>query len=107
METRMVPAEVVPDGYRAMVDLEGWAPSSGTDRRLREPIRIRASQVNGRAFCIEKTARDARELGEREERIHALDAWREYPLCSREERAALALTEAVTFLPETRVPDDV
>ena len=100
-------ADVLPEGYRAMVGLERWTASSGIDRRLHELIKIRASQINGCVFCIDMHTRDARRLGEAEARIYALDAWREYPFFSREERAALALTEAVTLLSETRVPDDV
>jgi AhpD family alkylhydroperoxidase len=103
----MLMAAVVPYGYQAMVGLERWTASAGLDKRLHDLIRIRASQINGCAFCIDLHTRDARRLGEEEARIYALDAWREYPFFSREERAALALTEAVTLLSETRVPDDV
>jgi AhpD family alkylhydroperoxidase len=103
----MLMAAVVPDGYQAMVGLERWTASAGLDRRLHELIKIRACQVNGCAFCIDLHTRDARKHGEKEARIYALDVWREYPFFSREERAALALTEAVTLLSETRVPDDV
>lgn len=70
-------------------------------------IKIRASQINGCAFCIDLHTREARKRGEAEERIYALDAWRESPLFSDEERAALGLTEAVTLLSETGVPDEV
>jgi len=107
VKTRMLMAAVVPYGYQAMVGLERWTASAGLDKRLHDLIRIRASQINGCAFCIDLHTRDARRLGEEEARIYALDAWREYPFFSREERAALALTEAVTLLSETRVPDDV
>lgn len=107
MKTRILLADVLPDGYRAMIGLERWTASAGIDRRLHELVKIRASQINGCAFCIDMHTRDARKLREKEERIYALDAWREYPFFSREERAALALTEAVTLLSETRVPDDV
>ena len=89
-------AAVVPYGYQAMVGLERWTASAGLDKRLHDLIRIRASQINGCAFCIDLHTRDARRLGEEEARIYALDAWREYPFFSREERAALALMEAVT-----------
>jgi AhpD family alkylhydroperoxidase len=107
MMTRMLMADILPEGYRAMVGLERWTASSGIDRRLHELIRIRASQINRCVFCIDLHTRDARKHGEKEARIYALDAWREYPFFSREERAALALTEAVTLLSETRVPDEV
>lgn len=107
MKPRMSLPEALPDGYRAMLGLERWMASAGIDKRLHELVKIRASQINGCAFCIAMHTRDARELGETEQRIYALDAWRESPFFSREERAALALTEAVTLLTETRVPDDV
>jgi AhpD family alkylhydroperoxidase len=107
VKTRMLMATIVPDGYQAIVGLERWMASTGLDKRLHDLIKIRASQINGCVFCIDLHTRDARKHGEQEARIYALDAWREYPFFSREERAALALTEAVTLLSETRVPDDV
>jgi AhpD family alkylhydroperoxidase len=70
-------------------------------------VKTRASQINGCAFCIHMHTRDARALGESEERLYLLDAWRESPLYSDRERAALAWTEAVTLVSETHVPDDV
>ena len=68
---------------------------------------MRASQLNGCAFCIDMHWQDARAAGEREDRLYALDAWRESPLFSPRERAALELCEAVTLVSETHVPDDV
>ncbi len=75
------------------------------DVRLRELVRIRASQLNGCAFCIDMHTKDARAAGESEQRIYALAAWRETPFFSSRERAALALTESVTLMPQTHVPD--
>jgi len=106
MEPRMKLVRVVPEGYRAMVALERWVTSAGVEKRLHNLVKIRASQINGCAFCIDLHTREARELGEEERRIYALDAWRESPFFSEEERAALALTEAVTLVSETRVPDE-
>ncbi len=74
------------------------------DIRLRELIRIRASQLNGCAYCIDMHTKDARAAGEAEQRIYALPAWRETPFFTAPERAALALTESVTLMPQTHVP---
>ncbi len=74
------------------------------DHRLRELVRIRASQLNGCAYCIDMHTKDARAAGETEQRIYALPAWRETPFFSARERAALAFTEAVTLLAQTHVP---
>jgi AhpD family alkylhydroperoxidase len=78
---------------------------AGVDVRLRELVRIRASQLNGCAFCIDMHTKDARAAGESEQRIYALPAWRETPFFTARERAALALTESVTLAAQTRVPD--
>jgi AhpD family alkylhydroperoxidase len=75
------------------------------DVRLRELVRIRASQLNGCAYCIDMHTKDARAAGEIEQRIYALAAWRETPFFTSRERAALALTESVTLVPQTHVPD--
>src|SRR5919201_3584399 len=75
------------------------------DPRLRELVRIRASQLNGCAYCIDMHTKDARAIGESEQRIYALPAWREAPFFTDRERAALAFTETVTLLAETHVPD--
>ena len=75
------------------------------DVRLRELVRIRASQLNGCAYCIDMHTKDARAAGETEQRIYALAAWRDTPFFSSRDRAALALTESVTLMPQTHVPD--
>src|SRR5690349_10355516 len=79
----------------------------GIDPTLAELVKIRASQINGCAACLVMHSRDARKHGESEERIYLLDAWRESPLYSARERAALAWTEALTRLPAGGAPDDV
>jgi AhpD family alkylhydroperoxidase len=94
-------------GTRAMLELEGAVHESGLEASLLELVKIRASQINGCAFCIDMHTKDARGRGETEQRIYALDAWREAPFFSARERAALAWTEAVTLLAETHVPDAV
>jgi len=92
---------------RAMLELEKAVEDSGLEPSLRELIKIRASQINGCAFCIDMHTNDARARGESEQRIYALDAWRETPFFSPRERAALAWAEAVTLVADTHVPDDV
>jgi AhpD family alkylhydroperoxidase len=77
------------------------------DKRLFELIKIRASQMNGCAYCIDMHTKDARQAGEAEQRIYALNAWRETPFFSDRERAALEWTEAVTRVGDSHVPDDV
>ena len=77
------------------------------DRTIRELVQIRASQINGCAFCLDMHWTDARARGESELRLSQLDAWAESPFYDERERAALALTEAMTHVAETRVPDDV
>ncbi len=94
--------------YRAVVHLDQAATKeldkAGIDARLRELIRIRASQLNGCAYCIDMHTKDARAIGETEQRIYALPAWRETPFFTSRERAALAFTETVTLLADTHVP---
>ena len=95
--------------YRAMAHLDQAATkeldNAGIDVLLRELVRIRASQLNGCAFCIDMHTKDARTAGETEQRIYALPAWRETPFFTDTERAALRLAESVTLMPETHVPD--
>ena len=76
------------------------------DPKLRELIRIRASQLNGCAYCIDMHTKDARAIGETEQRLYALPAWRETPFFTVRERAALAFTESVTLMADTHVPDE-
>jgi AhpD family alkylhydroperoxidase len=106
METtsRIAFAGAARDVYRAIAALDASAPF---EPRLRELVRIRASQINGCAFCVDMHSTDARKAGEHERRIFALAAWRESPFFDDRERAALALTEAMTRLPDHGVPDDV
>jgi AhpD family alkylhydroperoxidase len=98
-----------PDFSRAMAHLDRAATKeldkAGLDHRLRELVRIRASQLNGCAYCIDMHTKDARAVGETEQRIYALPAWRETPFFTARERAALAFTESVTLLADTHVPD--
>ena len=91
---------------RAMLNLSGEVETR-LDRRLFELVKIRASQINGCAYCIDMHTKDARLAGETEQRIYALNAWRETPFYSDRERAALEWTEAVTRVADTHVPDDI
>jgi AhpD family alkylhydroperoxidase len=97
-----------PGFSRAMAHLDQAATKEldkvDFDVRLRELIRIRASQLNGCGYCIDMHTKDARAAGETEQRIYALPAWRETPFFTARERAALALTESVTLTPQTHVP---
>jgi AhpD family alkylhydroperoxidase len=101
--------EHAPEFSRAMSHLDRAATKEldkvDFDVRLRELVRIRASQLNGCAYCIDMHTKDARSAGETEQRIYALSAWRETPFFSARERAALALTESVTLMPQTHVPE--
>ena len=97
-----------PGFYRAVAHLDRAATKeldqAGLDPRLRELVRIRASQLNGCAYCIDMHTKDARAIGETEQRLYGLAAWRETPYFSGRERAALAFTEEVTLLAQTHVP---
>ena len=90
-----------------MLALNKFAEESGLEQTLLELVKIRASQINGCAFCIDMHTIDARAAGESEQRIYLLDAWRESPFYTDRERAALAWAESLTLVSETHVPDDV
>ena len=111
MQSRIVPQsrlyELVPSLGEGLIGIGKAVERSGLDRKLIELAKICASQINGCAFCLKMHTADARRLGESEERIYLLDAWRESPLYSAHERAALAWTEAVTLVSQTHVPDAV
>ena len=92
---------------RAMLALQREVEASGLERPLLELVKIRASQINGCAYCIDMHTKDARAAGETEQRIYALDAWRETPFFSDRERAALEWAETVTRVADTHVPDAV
>ncbi len=107
MKPRLNPYQAAPGAMKALMALETEVQHSGLDPTLVELVKIRASQINGCAFCLHMHTRDARAKGESEQRIYLLDAWRESPLYSDRERAALAWTEAVTLVSQTHVPDAV
>ncbi len=99
------PHKSAPDGIKAMMALEASFEKSGLEEGMRHLVKLRASQINGCAFCIHMHTTDARKHGETEMRLYMLNAWRESPLYSDRERAALAWTEALTLLPQTGAPD--
>jgi AhpD family alkylhydroperoxidase len=104
MKSSLNAFEAAPDAMQAMLALEGYVRSCGLDPRLMELVKTRASQINGCAYCIEMHTREARAAGETEERLHLLPAWRESSFYSERERAALAWTEALTLVAQTRAP---
>jgi AhpD family alkylhydroperoxidase len=106
MTPRIDVTKVNPSAYQAVAALQSYVDQSGLDAKLRELIKIRVSQINGCAFCLAMHTRDARKLGESDERMHLLAAWREAPLYSARERAALAWAEAITLVAEDHVPDE-
>jgi AhpD family alkylhydroperoxidase len=96
-----------PNGFEAMLELEGAVRASGLEPLLLELVKLRSSQLNGCAYCLDMHSKDARARGENEQRLHVLAAWREAPFYNRRERAALAWCESLTLLPQTGAPDDV
>jgi len=98
MEKRIKIDHVEPTGYKAIIGLEMFIESTPLKRIHKDLIKIRASQINGCAFCIDMHTKEARKAGETEQRIYALNAWRDAPFFSDDERAILALTEEVTLI---------
>lgn len=95
------------DGYQALHRLNKAVKASGLESQLLELVKMRASQINGCAYCIDMHSKDARASGETEQRLYALSAWRETRFFTDRERAALAVTEAITLVAETHVPESV
>jgi AhpD family alkylhydroperoxidase len=107
MEPRLDYQKAFPEGYQGLLHLEAIIRRSGLEPSLYELIKIRASQLNGCAFCLDMHTKDARAKGETEQRIYALPAWREAPFYSERERAALAWTEAITNIQQGHASEDV
>lgn len=105
MKARLNYSEVAPKALKAMLELENYVHGSGLERPLYELVKTRASQINGCAYCLDMHTKDARKGGETEQRLYALNAWRETPFYSERERAALAWTEALTLISEDEVSD--
>ncbi|MFF0829380.1 carboxymuconolactone decarboxylase family protein [Brevibacillus sp. NPDC003359] len=96
-----------PEAYQTMLKLENFVNESGLDKKLIELIKIRASQINGCAFCMDMHTQDARKLGETEQRIYLISLWRESAVYTEAERAVLALTEAVTVITANGVSEEL
>ncbi|MGY4691620.1 carboxymuconolactone decarboxylase family protein [Salibacterium sp. K-3] len=107
MEPRINYAKTNPEIFKVMRQVEEYKKTTEFDKKLIELIKIRASQINGCAYCLDMHTKDARAIGETEQRIYCLNAWRESPFYSEPEKAVLALTEAVTFISEDGVPDNL
>ncbi len=107
MKARIDLKHVNPGIMRAMLGLERQVHQAGFDHKLLDLVRMRASQINGCAYCLDMHSKDTRANGETEQRLYGLEAWRETPYYSARERAALEWTEALTLVSVTHVPDEV
>jgi AhpD family alkylhydroperoxidase len=107
MKPRLNPFQAAPDTIKALSALEAQVQACGLEQSLIELVKTRASQINGGAFCINMHTQEARKHGETEPRLYLLNAWRESPVYTDRERAALAWNEAATLISETHAPDDV
>ncbi len=107
MEERLHYAKLSPIGYHALLRVEKYLHDCGLEEGLLHLIKLRASQINGCAFCLDMHWKDLRAIGETEQRMYSLDAWEECPYYTDRERAALAWTDTVTRVSESHVPDEV
>jgi AhpD family alkylhydroperoxidase len=107
MEARVQLTKYSLEALRSLQAVEQHVKKSTLGEGLLHLVKMRASQINGCAYCLDMHSKDARSLGETEQRLYELNAWRETPFYTDRERAALAWTEAVTNVSETHVPDDV
>ena len=107
MKARLDFRKASPQGDKAMMGLHMFVRNCGLDHTLLELVKLRASQLNGCAHCIDMHTKELRADGESEQKLYLLNAWRESPFYTDRERAALGWTEAVTLLPNSQVPDDV
>ena len=107
MEQRLDFYKASPEGIKALAAFDAAVSKLGIEPSLLELVRLRASQINGCAYCVDVHTRDARKRGETERRLYAVSVWRETPFFSPRERAALAWTEAITQISITHAPDDV
>ena len=107
MKARLDFRKASPQGDKAMMGLHMFVRNCGLDHTLLELVKLRASQLNGCAHCIDMHTKELRAEGESEQRLYLLNAWRDSPFYTDRERAALAWTEAVTLIAESQVPDDV
>ncbi len=99
--------QVAPAAVSAMHEVQRYVDHCSLEKKLLELVKLRASQINGCAYCVDMHSKDARALGETEQRLYAVSVWREAPFFSERERAALAWAEAVTLISQSGAPDDV
>ena len=107
MEERVKYVKAAPNGYRVMAALQDYVDDCGLEPLLLELVKMRASQINGCAYCIDMHSKDARAMGESEQRLYELNAWRETPFYTERERAALLWTEELTLISQGHAPDAV
>jgi AhpD family alkylhydroperoxidase len=107
MQPRADYRRYAPDAVKSMFALEKYIAESGLDPKLVHLVKMRASQINGCAYCLDMHSIDARAAGESEQRLYTLEAWRETPFFTDRERAALAWTESLTLIAQTHAPDDI
>ena len=107
MEPRIDHRKASPGAMKAMFGLEDYVHRCGLPEKLLHLVKMRVSQINGCAYCLDMHSKDLRAVGETEQRLYVLDAWREAPFYTERERAALAWAEAVTLVTDGHVPDDV
>jgi AhpD family alkylhydroperoxidase len=107
MFKQRVPLNAAPAAYETLSGVEAYIQRCGLEASLIHLVKMRASQINGCAYCLDMHSKDARRLGETEQRLYLLNAWRESPLYTERERAALAWTDALTLIADTHAPDDV
>jgi AhpD family alkylhydroperoxidase len=107
VEHRIDLTKYAQDAQKSLYALEKYIATCGLDHKLIHLLKMRASQINGCAYCIDMHSKDARALGETEQRLYELDAWRETPFYTDRERAALEWTESLTLVSQTHVPDEI
>src|ERR671935_2348898 len=107
MKPRFNYADASPGAYKAMLGLEQYLHECGLEESLLHLIKLRTSQINGCAYCLDMHWKDLRAIGENEQRLYSLDAWRECPYYTPRERAALAWTDAITLVRDGHVADDI
>lgn len=107
MEQRLSYSKAAPEGIEILRKLESYIKKAGLEPDLVELVKLRASQINGCAYCIDMHTKDARSQGESEQRLYGVSAWQEAPFYNERERAALAWTESVTKISEAQLPDEI
>lgn len=107
MKQRINYSELAPNALKGMMALEKYISESALEKSLYELVKLRASQINGCAYCIDMHSKDARNAGETEQRLYALNAWKETPFYTARERAALEWTESLTLISENDVSDEL